>query len=64
MCDCAWSGVEKDRQLVEARRLLREELPEDNHTVLKYILDLLVEVRARFGCVFGSPEHSAHVELL
>ena len=49
MSELVWSGVEKDRQLVEARRLLREELPEDNHTVLKYILDLLVEVRARFG---------------
>ena len=35
---------EKDRQIVEARRMLTEELPEDNYTVLKFILDLLVEV--------------------
>lgn len=39
-------GQEKDEQLLQAKRMLREELPEVNYTVLKYILDLLVEVAA------------------
>lgn len=39
-------GQEKDRQIIEARRMLTEELPHDNYQVLKYILDLLVEVAA------------------
>ncbi|XP_052808782.1 rho GTPase-activating protein 1-like isoform X2 [Mya arenaria] len=39
-------GQDKDRKLQEARRMLREELPEDNRIVLKYIVDLLVEVAA------------------
>lgn len=39
-------GQEKERQIVEARRMLTEELPDNNYQVLKYILDLLVEVAA------------------
>ncbi|XP_052240817.1 rho GTPase-activating protein 8-like isoform X3 [Dreissena polymorpha] len=39
-------GQDKDRQIIEAKRMLTEELPEDNYVVLKYILDLLVEVAA------------------
>lgn len=37
---------EKDEQILQAKRMLREELPEDNYVVLKCILDLLVEVAA------------------
>lgn len=39
-------GQEKDRQIIEARRMLTEELPHDNYQVLKFILDLLEEVAA------------------
>ena len=37
-------GQDKDRQVIEARRMLTEELPSDNYQVLKFVLDLLVEV--------------------
>ncbi|XP_060555400.1 rho GTPase-activating protein 8-like isoform X3 [Ruditapes philippinarum] len=39
-------GQEKEEQILQAKRMLTEELPEDNYTVLKYILDLLSEVAA------------------
>ena len=39
-----FQGQEKDRQIIEARRMLTEELPHDNYQVLKFILDLLEEV--------------------
>lgn len=39
-------GQDKDRQVIEARRMLTEELPHDNYQVLKFIMDLLVEVAA------------------
>ncbi|KAK3600400.1 hypothetical protein CHS0354_026630 [Potamilus streckersoni] len=39
-------GLEREKQVFETRRMLREELPEDNYQVLKYIIDFLVEVAA------------------
>lgn len=39
-------GHEKEEQILQAKRMLTEELPEDNYAVLKYILDLLTEVAA------------------
>ena len=46
---CLFAGQAEDRQIQEAKRMLTEELPEDNYTVLKYILDLLVEVCTILG---------------
>ena len=40
-------GQDKDRQVIEARRMLTEELPHDNYQVIKFIMDLLVEVSHR-----------------
>lgn len=39
-------GQDEERQLMEVKRILTEELPDDNYIVLKFILDLLVEVAA------------------
>ncbi|XP_069131577.1 rho GTPase-activating protein 1-like isoform X2 [Argopecten irradians] len=37
---------DEERQMVEVKRMLREELPEDNYIVLKYILQFLTEIVA------------------
>ncbi|KAL4232466.1 Rho GTPase-activating protein 1 [Mactra antiquata] len=39
-------GQDKDEQILQAKRMLYEELPDDNYQVLKCILDLLSEVAA------------------
>ena len=43
-------GQDKDRQVIEARRMLTEELPHDNYQVLKFVLDLLAEVCSSQSC--------------
>lgn len=37
-------NLDEERQMIEVRRLFREELPEDNYTILKYIIQFLTEV--------------------
>ncbi|KAJ8315025.1 hypothetical protein KUTeg_007175 [Tegillarca granosa] len=37
-------NLDEERQLIEVKRLFREELPEDNYIILKYIIQFLTEV--------------------
>ena len=45
---CAVHGDE--RQIMEVKRILQDELPDENYVILKYVMQFLVEVSTQFDC--------------
>ncbi|XP_064605936.1 rho GTPase-activating protein 8-like isoform X2 [Liolophura sinensis] len=44
---CRLQNLDEEKRLFEAKRMIQEELPEDNYVILQYIMQFLTEVAAR-----------------